>query len=104
MGKFSVRVVPAQPPKKIAQKVKNYLEQLHKLRGSPNTLEIKVFRDGRPFLGDHNTINYQAATRAITRVWNQEPDLTRDGASIPVAIALEVSPSGIRGNLVKHAG
>uniref|UniRef100_A0A183B653 M20_dimer domain-containing protein n=1 Tax=Echinostoma caproni TaxID=27848 RepID=A0A183B653_9TREM len=86
MGKFSVRVVPAQPPKKIAQKVKAYLEQLHQLRGSPNRLEIKIFRDGRPFLGDHTVKNYQAAARAITRVWQKEPDLTRDGAAIPVAI------------------
>ncbi|THD25926.1 Cytosolic non-specific dipeptidase [Fasciola hepatica] len=91
MGKFSVRVVPAQPPKKVAQKVKNYLEQLHKLRGSPNKLDIKIFRDGRPFLSDHTTVNYQAASRAIIRVWQQEPDLTRDGAAMPVAIALEES-------------
>ncbi|TPP65579.1 Cytosolic non specific dipeptidase [Fasciola gigantica] len=94
MGKFSVRVVPAQPPKKVAQKVKNYLEQLHKLRGSPNKLDIKIFRDGRPFLSDHTTVNYQAASRAISRVWQQEPDLTRDGAAMPVAIALEVSAIG----------
>ncbi|KAF5396903.1 Cytosolic non-specific dipeptidase [Paragonimus heterotremus] len=91
MGKFSVRIVPDQPPKKIAQKVTNYLKMLHRIRGSPNKLEVKVFRDGRPFLADHTCSNYKAAYSAITKVWNKEPDLTRDGAAIPIAIALEES-------------
>ncbi|KAG5446702.1 Metallopeptidase M20 [Clonorchis sinensis] len=91
MGKFSVRIVPDQNPKKIAQKVTDYLESIHKQRSSPNKLEIKVFRDGRPFLGDHTCSNYQAAYQAITKVWHKPPDLTRDGAAIPVAIALEES-------------
>lgn len=91
MGKFSVRIVPDQSPKVIAQKVTKYLENLHKLRGSPNRLNVKVFRDGRPFLADYTCVNYRAAYAAITKVWNKEPDLTRDGAAIPVAIALEES-------------
>ncbi|KAF7257335.1 hypothetical protein EG68_04813 [Paragonimus skrjabini miyazakii] len=91
MGKFSVRIVPDQPPKKIAQKVTNYLKMLHRIRGSPNKLEVKVFRDGRPFLADHTCSNYKAAYTAITNVWHKEPDLTRDGAAIPIAIALEES-------------
>ncbi|CAL8098360.1 unnamed protein product [Calicophoron daubneyi] len=91
MGKFSIRIVPDQPPKKVAQKVKEYLENLHRIRGSPNHLDIKVFRDGRPFLADISCPNFEAARKAIVRVWGQEPDFTRDGAAIPVALALEES-------------
>lgn len=91
MGKFSVRIVPDQSPKKVAKNVTEYLENLHRDRCSPNRLEIKVFRDGRPFLGDHTCMNYQCAFRALSTVWKKKPDLTRDGAAIPVAIALEES-------------
>ncbi|CAH8845701.1 unnamed protein product [Trichobilharzia szidati] len=91
MGKFSIRIVPDQPPKLIASKVSNYLRTVHQLRGSSNRLDIKVFRDGRPFLGDHTSPNYVAAYRAIQKVWKVPPDLTRDGATIPAALALEES-------------
>lgn len=91
MGKFSVRIVPDQPPKKIAQKVISYVQHVHELRNSPNEIDIKVFRDGRPFLGDPTSPNYRAAAMAVNRVWNKYPDFTRDGAAIPIAIALEVS-------------
>nr|AGC52722.1 cytosolic non-specific dipeptidase 2 [Spirometra erinaceieuropaei] len=89
MGKFSVRIVPDQNPRRIADLVRKHLESVHKKRRSGNRLEIKVFRDGQPFLADHTCPNFTAAKRAITHVWGKEPDLTRDGATISMAVALE---------------
>lgn len=40
-------------------------------------------------MSDINHVNYQAARRALTTVHGMAPDLTRDGCSIPVTLALQ---------------
>nr|KAG5702359.1 hypothetical protein BaRGS_002141 [Batillaria attramentaria] len=39
IGKFSIRLVPDQEPDKIEQLVRQYIDKLHKDRGSPNTIK-----------------------------------------------------------------
>lgn len=90
MGKFSLRIVPDQNPRYMAERVKCYLQGVFRSRCSGNKLTIKIFRDGQPFLADHTCNNYQAAYHAIESVWKKAPDLTRDGATIAMAVALEV--------------
>lgn len=89
MGKFSLRLVPDQNPRFLANRVKCYLEEVHLRRCSGNKLRIKAFSDGRPFLADQSCSNYRAAYEALRHVWKKEPDLIRDGATIFMAGALE---------------
>ncbi|VDK35833.1 unnamed protein product [Taenia asiatica] len=89
MGKFSLRLVPDQNPRILASRVRCYLKEVHLRRCSGNNLTIKAFSDGRPFLADQSCPNYRAAYEALKYVWEKEPDLIRDGATISMAGALE---------------
>lgn len=88
MGKFSIRLVPDQDPNIVIRQVVEYLHKVHLRRCSRNKVTIKVFRDGRPFLGDLSCPNYKTACLALTYVWDRAPDLIRDGASISMATIL----------------
>ncbi len=90
MGKFSVRLVPDMKPRKVVSLVKKHLFDVYRCRESKNIVEIKAFRDGQPFLADITSPNFTAATRAVKKVWDVWPDLTRDGATISAAMAIEV--------------
>ena len=92
VGKFSIRLVPDQNPRLVAERVKCYLQEVHASRCSGNSLRIKAFRDGRPFIADQSSLNYQAAYDALLYVWEKPPDLTREGATISMAAVLEVGP------------
>jgi nonspecific dipeptidase len=61
---------------------------LHQLN-SPNTMEITNLHGAKAWLSDPHHPNYQAATRAVERVFGQSPDMTREGGSIPITTALE---------------
>ncbi|VDM16256.1 unnamed protein product [Hydatigera taeniaeformis] len=89
MGKFSLRLVPDQNPRFLASRVRCYLKEVHSRRCSGNKLTVKTFSDGRPFLADQSCPNYRAAYEAIKFVWEKEPDLIRDGATISMAAVLE---------------
>ncbi|VUZ51480.1 unnamed protein product, partial [Hymenolepis diminuta] len=88
IGKFSIRLVPDQEPNIIIRQIVEYLQKVHLRRCSLNRLQIKVFRDGRPFLGDVSCSNYRVAYEALTYVWTKPPDLIRDGATISMATVL----------------
>lgn len=44
---------------------------------------------GKPWTEDPNHPHYEAAKRAIKHVFNVEPDMTREGGSIPVTLTLQ---------------
>ena len=46
---------------------------------------------GTAWQADHTHQNYQAGRRATQLVYGVEPDLTREGGSIPITITLQVS-------------
>lgn len=45
----------------------------------------------KSWVSDINHTNFKAARAAVKHVYNVEPDLTREGGSIPITINLEVS-------------
>ncbi len=94
MGKVSLRIVPDQNPRFMAERVKCYLQGVHKSRCSGNKLTIKIFRDGQPFLADPTCNNFKAAADAIEAVWKKKPDFTREGATSAMAVSLEVGHCG----------
>jgi len=88
-GKFSIRIVPNQEPSKIEECVINYLNKKFQERGSPNSLKVYMCHGGKPWMEDPNHPHYVAAQRATKHAYNVEPDLTREGGSIPVTLTFK---------------
>jgi len=89
IGKFSIRLVPHQEPGEVGKLVRSYLEELHSKRGSPNTLEVLNHHGGRPWMSSFNDPNYIAGRNAVKKVFGVEPDLIREGGSIPVTLTFQ---------------
>jgi nonspecific dipeptidase len=53
--------------------------------------EFSVVMDhgARAWVADYNHPHYQAAKRAVSRVFNVEPDFTREGGSIPITLVFQ---------------
>ncbi|PVD33413.1 hypothetical protein C0Q70_04669 [Pomacea canaliculata] len=89
VGKFSIRLVPDQEPEVIEQQVRTYLENIHKERGSPNTVRVLMPHGARAWVSDFNDPNYRAGRAAMKKVFGVEPDMTREGGSIPVTLTFQ---------------
>ncbi|CAH1171335.1 unnamed protein product [Phaedon cochleariae] len=88
-GKFSIRIVPNQTPDKIEKYVVDYVQKLWKSRGSPNKMKVFMADGGHPWTEDPSHPHYAAAAAATRHVYEVEPDLTREGGSIPVTLSLQ---------------
>ncbi|GFT31884.1 cytosolic non-specific dipeptidase [Nephila pilipes] len=88
-GKFSIRIVPHQEPRKIEEMVVAHLKKVHQSRNSPNKLNAFLVHAGKAWISDPNHPNFVAGKKAIKQVYNVEPDLIREGGSIPVTLTFE---------------
>lgn len=88
-GKFSIRIVPNQTPDFVEATVRKYLDQRWEERGSPNKYSLSMDAGGRCWASDPRHPNYEAAATATKMVYGVEPDLTREGGSIPITLTLE---------------
>lgn len=88
-GKFSIRLVPDQQPEQIESYVIDYLNAKWAERGTPNRLKVSMPHGGKPWSEDPDHPNYMAARQATKHVYGIEPDLTREGGSIPVTLTLQ---------------
>lgn len=89
IGKFSIRIVPNQEPEQIEKYVVDYINQKWAEWGSPNKMKIYMAHGGRPWTEDPNHPHYQAAATATKHVYKVQPDMTREGGSIPVTLTLQ---------------
>ncbi|GLV45540.1 Cytosolic non-specific dipeptidase 2 [Carabus blaptoides fortunei] len=89
IGKFSIRIVPDQVPEDIEKYVVGYLEEQWKVRNSPNQMRASMMHGGKPWTEDPNHPHYLAGRRATKHVYGVEPDLSREGGSIPVTLTLQ---------------
>lgn len=89
VGKFSVRIVPNQTPEGVEQCVVKYLNKKWAERGSPNKMKASLYHGGRCWMSDPDHPNYLAGRKATKMVYGVEPDLTREGGSIPVTLTLQ---------------
>lgn len=89
IGKFSIRIVPNQTPEIVEKVVLDYINKKWKEHGSSNKLNASLYSGGRCWVSDVNHPNYVAGRRATKMVYGVEPDLTREGGSIPVTLTLE---------------
>ncbi|EDO43252.1 predicted protein [Nematostella vectensis] len=89
IGKFSIRLVPNQIPDEIINHVITYLNKVHADRGSPNPVKVSCGHGGKPWMSDFDHPHYQAGRNAMKTVFGVDPDLTREGGSIPVTLSLQ---------------
>ncbi|XP_042317307.1 beta-Ala-His dipeptidase-like isoform X3 [Sceloporus undulatus] len=85
IGKFSIRQVPHMDLIKVECQVKKYLENIFSERKSSNKLTVSMQMGAKPWVANINDPQYEAAKKAIKKVFNQDPDMIRDGSTIPIA-------------------
>ncbi|XP_023028441.1 cytosolic non-specific dipeptidase 2 [Leptinotarsa decemlineata] len=89
IGKFSIRIVPNQKPDQIEKYVVEYVQKKWKERGSPNKMKVLMADGGSPWTEDPSHPHYSAAIKATKHVYKVEPDLTREGGSIPITLTFQ---------------
>ncbi|KIL66067.1 hypothetical protein M378DRAFT_104061 [Amanita muscaria Koide BX008] len=90
-GKFSIRLVPPQTPEAVEKLVEKYLKDEFAKLGSKNKFTLDPVHGGKPWLADFNHWNFDAAKKATKHIYQQDPDLTREGGSIPVTLTFAES-------------
>ena len=88
-GKFSLRIVPNMMPKEVEQKVTAHLQRQWAARNSPNTLKISMNHGGKAWTENPDHPHYLAARKATKLVYKVDPDLSREGGSIPVTLTFQ---------------
>uniref|UniRef100_A0A8D0DHT2 Carnosine dipeptidase 1 n=1 Tax=Salvator merianae TaxID=96440 RepID=A0A8D0DHT2_SALMN len=89
IGKFSIRQVPHMNLSTVERQVKEYLEDVFSKRNSTNKLRVSMKMGAMPWLANINEPQYKAAKKAIQRVFKKDPDMIRDGSTIPIAQILQ---------------
>jgi Cys-Gly metallodipeptidase DUG1 len=89
IGKFSIRTVPDMDPDKVTDAVLAYINAEFKKLHSKNKCTPSLQHAGKWWVASPDHWNFRAAGKAVKRVWGVEPDLTREGGSIPVTLTFE---------------
>ncbi|XP_034016727.1 cytosolic non-specific dipeptidase isoform X2 [Thalassophryne amazonica] len=89
IGKFSIRLVPDMDPKVVEKQVSDYLQKKFAERNSPNKLKVYATSGAKAWMSDFNHPHYMAGRKAMKTVFGLEPDLTREGGSIPVTLTFQ---------------
>ncbi|MGH0175064.1 UNVERIFIED_CONTAM: hypothetical protein FKN15_069506 [Acipenser sinensis] len=96
-AKFSIRQVPDMDPPTVEKQVPDmdpptvekqvttYLNDMFAKRKTPNKLKVTMIIGAKPWLADVSDPLYVAGRRAVQKVFGVEPDLIREGGTIPVA-------------------
>uniref|UniRef100_A0A3B3DY28 Carnosine dipeptidase 1 n=1 Tax=Oryzias melastigma TaxID=30732 RepID=A0A3B3DY28_ORYME len=84
-AKFSIRQVPNMDPAVVEKKVSEHLHSVFAKRHSPNTLTVSMVIGAKPWLADIQHPLYEAGKAAVKRVFSVDPDLIREGGTIPIS-------------------
>ncbi|CAL8248504.1 unnamed protein product [Lota lota] len=84
-AKFSIRQVPSMDPDVVKKQVTEYLEAAFARRKSPNKLKVTMIIGAKPWLANTQHVLYEAGKKAVKRVFKVEPDMIREGGTIPIA-------------------
>ncbi|XP_060040586.1 beta-Ala-His dipeptidase isoform X3 [Erinaceus europaeus] len=85
LGKFSIRLVPHMNTTAVEKQVKQHLEHVFSARNSANQVAVSMTLGLQPWVANVRDRQYLAARRAIRAVFGTEPDMIRDGSTIPIA-------------------
>ncbi|XP_066572168.1 beta-Ala-His dipeptidase isoform X2 [Amia ocellicauda] len=66
-------------------KVTEHLQEIFAKQNSPNKLKVTMVVDAKPWMADLKDPQYVAGQRAVKTVFGVEPDLIREGSTIPIA-------------------
>uniref|UniRef100_A0AAX7VIB9 Peptidase M20 dimerisation domain-containing protein n=1 Tax=Astatotilapia calliptera TaxID=8154 RepID=A0AAX7VIB9_ASTCA len=89
IGKFSIRLVPDMDPRDVEKQVVDHLQKKFAELGSPNKLKVNMGHGAKAWVSDFNHPHYMAGRKAMKTVFGVEPDLTREGGSIPVTLTFQ---------------
>ncbi|XP_058790624.1 cytosolic non-specific dipeptidase [Phymastichus coffea] len=89
IGKFSLRIVPDMTPEEVEKKVVAYIQKQWQARRSPNKMQVNMAHAGRPWSSNPDHPHYVAARLATKHVYKVDPDITREGGSIPVTLTFQ---------------
>ncbi|XP_078042946.1 cytosolic non-specific dipeptidase 2 [Augochlora pura] len=89
IGKFSIRLVPNMTGDGVIEKVTTYLDKMWAARGSPNKMKVIMGHVGEPWSENPDHPHYVAGRKATKHVYKVEPDLSREGGSIPVTLTFQ---------------
>ncbi|XP_018618344.2 beta-Ala-His dipeptidase-like [Scleropages formosus] len=85
VGKFSIRQVPNMEPAVVEKQVTEHLHRVFTRRRSPNKLKVSATVGAKAWVADLKDPQYIAGRRAVKAVFGGEPELIREGSTIPVA-------------------
>ncbi|KAJ8288341.1 hypothetical protein COCON_G00010000 [Conger conger] len=85
IGKFSIRQVPNMDPAVVEKQVTDYLHSMFGRRKSPNKLKVTMVIGAKPWLADTQHPLYEAGQEAVRKVFKVDPDMIREGGTIPIA-------------------
>ncbi|KAJ8411546.1 hypothetical protein AAFF_G00163540 [Aldrovandia affinis] len=85
IGKFSVRQVPNMEPAVVERQVKQHLQEVFARHKSPNILTVSSSVGAKPWVADPRDPQYIAGRKAVKAVFGVEPELIREGSTIPIA-------------------
>lgn len=86
IGKFSIRLVPDMNPEEVEKAVQAHVDREFAKLGSPNSVRCFMSHGAPAWMSDFNDPNFIAGRRAMKQVWGRDPDLTREGGSIPITL------------------
>jgi Cys-Gly metallodipeptidase DUG1 len=81
-GKFSIRTVPDMTH--VNELVFQYVRDEFAKLNSKNTLDVYCQHEGKWWITSSGHWNFTAASKAVTAVFGVEPDMTREGGSLPI--------------------
>ena len=85
-GKFSIRLVPDMKIDQVEKCVVSYLRSEFAKLSSPNKFDVFLMHGAEAWVTDVNNPQYVAGREACKKVFGVEPDLTREGGSIPTTL------------------
>ncbi|KAF9260900.1 CNDP dipeptidase [Marasmius fiardii PR-910] len=88
-GEFSVRIVPPLTADDVVKAVEAHVASKFAQLGTKNQYELVTGSTGDPWLVDYDHYNFEAAIAATKLVWDIEPNLTREGGSIPIVLTFQ---------------
>ena len=86
IGKFSIRLVPNMKLEEVEKCVVTHFNSEFEKLGSPNKFEASLLHSVEAWVTDVNNPQYVAGREACKKVFGTEPDLIRDGGSVPTAL------------------
>ncbi|EGD94496.1 glutamate carboxypeptidase [Trichophyton tonsurans CBS 112818] len=89
IGKFSIRTVPNMDSEDVTRLVTEFVNAEAAKLQTKNTIKVELMHDGKWWVASPKHWNFAAASKAVKQVFGVDPDMTREGGSIPITLTFE---------------